>query len=179
MRARRWRAAALTVVATLALTACSSSGTSAGANAASQMFASGKRVAAPAVTGTLLAGATFDLSADRGHVVVVNFWGSWCAPCRSEAADLQSVYASGAADFVGVNVRDDHDAASAYVSAHQITYPSIFDPSGRVALAFRNVPPSSVPATIVIDPAGKIAGIHFGAISTADLKKMISAAGQS
>ncbi len=175
MRARRWHAVALTVVAALALTACSS-GTSAGADAASQMFATGKRTAAPAVTGTLLDGTTFDLSADRGHIVVVNFWGSWCAPCRSEAADLQSVYASGAADFIGVNVRDDRDAAAAYVSAHQITYPSIFDPSGRVALAFRNVPPSSVPATIVIDADGKIAGIHFGSITTADLTKMIDGA---
>ena len=71
--------------------------------------------------------------------------------------------ATGRRGFVGVNVRDEQDAAAAFVSAHGITYPSIFDPSGRVTLAFRNVPPSDVPSTIVIDATGKIAAIHLGA----------------
>jgi hypothetical protein len=66
--------------------------------------------------------------------------------------------------------------ASGYVTAHQITYPSIFDPSGRVALAFRNIPPTPPPATIVIDKTGQIAGIHFGAITRAELTQMITAA---
>jgi thiol-disulfide isomerase/thioredoxin len=102
MRGRGWRAAALALSAAVALTACSSSGTNISGSAASQMFAAGKRTPAPDVTGSLLGGGTFDLSADKGHVVVVNFWGSWCAPCRAEAADLESVYASGTADFIGV-----------------------------------------------------------------------------
>lgn len=173
MRARGLRASALALAAALALTACSGS---TGASAATQTFDAGKRIAPQPVTGELLGGGTFDLSADRGHVVVVNFWGSWCSPCRSEAADLQSVYASGAADFIGVNVRDDRDSAAAYVSAHSITYPSIFDPSGRVALAFTGVPSSAPPVTIVIDKSGKVASVHFGVITRADLTKLITEA---
>jgi thiol-disulfide isomerase/thioredoxin len=180
-------AAALALTAALALSACST-GTgdvapmSAGANgvvngnATTKIIAVGDRTAAPAVTGDELGGATFDLSAQRGHVVVVNFWGSWCPPCRVEAADLQNAYTATGAVFIGINVRDDRDAAVAYEKAHAITYPSIFDPAGRIALAFHSFPPSSIPSTIVIDANGRVAGIHIGSITQAQLTDMITKA---
>jgi peroxiredoxin len=146
---------------------------------ATKIYATGDRSDAPEVTGTLLDGTKYTLATDRGHVVVLNFWGSWCAPCRVEAADLQSVHAATAArgvDFVGVNIRDEQDPANAYEQAHGITYPSIFDPSGRVALQFRQVPPSAIPSTIVIDATGHVAAIHLGSITTAQLTGMITAA---
>lgn len=149
------------------------------AAAATKVYPASQRPAAPAVSGTLLDGTTYTLAGDRGHVVVLNFWGSWCAPCRKEAADLQSVHAATQAsgvDFVGVNIRDEHDPANAYDQAHGITYPSIFDPSGRVALQFAQVPPSAIPSTLVVDASGHIAAIHLGSITAKQLTDMITAA---
>jgi peroxiredoxin len=146
---------------------------------ATKVYPASQRPAAPAVSGTLLDGATFTLASDRGHVVVLNFWGSWCAPCRKEAADLQSVHAATAARgvaFVGVNIRDETDPAKAYDTAHSITYPSIFDPSGRVALQFAQVPPSAIPSTLVVDATGHIAAVHLGSITAKQLDDMITAA---
>jgi len=190
MRARIWVAAVIAGGAMAAAAGCtagsdavdqmngSDNGFVAGA-AATKVYQRGDRPAAPAVTGTLLDGSTFHLADDRGHVVVLNFWGSWCAPCRVEAADLQSVHEATTAqgvDFVGVNIRDETDAANAYERAHGITYLSINDPAGRVALQFRQVPPSDIPSTIVIDATGHIAAIHLGSISADQLTDMISAA---
>jgi peroxiredoxin len=145
-----------------------------------KVYAPADRPAAPAVTGTLLDGTTFNLANDRGHVVVLNFWGSWCTDCRVEANNVQSVHEATAAqgvEFVGVNIRDEKDPASAYEQAYHITYPSIFDPSGRVALQFRQVPPTAIPSTIVIDVNGRIAAVHLGAFSSENqLTDMISAA---
>ena len=149
------------------------------AAAATKIYPSGKRPEAPTVSGTLLDGANYNLASDRGHVVVMNFWGSWCAPCRKEAADLQSVHAateSAGVKFVGVNIRDEQDPANAYDQAHDITYPSIFDPSGRVALQFAQVPPSAIPSTLVIDSTGHIAAIHLGSTTAKQLTDMITAA---
>ena len=196
MRARmpvRFRAFAMTAVACAALGIAA--GCSTGSDAVNQMngsdngfvsgaaatkvYAANDRPKAPAVSGTLLDGSAYNLASDRGHVVVLNFWGSWCAPCRVEAADIQSVHAATQAqgvDFVGVNIRDEKDAATAYEQAHGITYPSINDPAGRVALQFRQVPPSDIPSTIVIDANGHIAAVHLGSVSADELTSMISAA---
>jgi peroxiredoxin len=147
--------------------------------AASKIYPVGGRPEAPSVTGTLLDGTAFNLASERGHVVVMNFWGSWCATCRVEAADLQSVHAATAAqgvDFIGVNIRDYKDPANAYEQAYHVTYPSLFDPDGRVALQFRQVPPSDIPSTVVIDATGHIVGVHLGTISSAELTAMVSAA---
>jgi len=144
-----------------------------------KVFPAGSRPAAPKVSGTLLDGTAFSLASDQGHVVVMNFWGSWCSPCRAEAADLQSVYAavqSRGVDFVGVNERDDKGPATDYQRAHGITYPSLFDTEGRVALQFRDVPPSAIPSTIVVDAAGRIAAIHLGPITRAELSSLIATA---
>jgi thiol-disulfide isomerase/thioredoxin len=145
-----------------------------------KVFAAGSRPAAPNVAGTLLDGSSYTLASDRGHIVVLNFWGSWCAPCRVEAADLQSVHAateSQGVDFVGVNERDDQGAAVDYQRSHGITYPSISDGGGHVALQFRDVPPSAIPSTIVLDATGRIAAIHLGSITRAELAELIAKAG--
>jgi peroxiredoxin len=177
MRAGRWRTAALAFsVALLTLTGCSTSNTGAAAKLSTMTYAPDKRPTAPAVTGTLLDGGTFTLAGERGHVVVMNFWGSWCAPCRVEAADLESVAQTGTAVFVGVNVEDDHDAATAFVTAHSLTYPSIFDPAGHVLLAFRNLPALSPPYTFVFDPRGRLAAVHTGPVTAAQLTSMIAGA---
>ena len=128
----------------------------------SRKIAVGDRVAAPALRGDLMGGAgTFDLTQHKGQVVVVNFWASWCAPCRTEAPELEKVLAATKADgvtFIGINVHDQRDGADAYLAHIKPTYGSIFDPSAAKALEF-SVPPNSVPATLLIDRNGKIAAV--------------------
>jgi thiol-disulfide isomerase/thioredoxin len=173
MRARRRLATvALGLVAACALTACTSSSTA----SSIKVYPVGKRPSAPAIDQSLLGGGTFSLASELGHVVVINFWGSWCGPCRAEAADLESTYKSSGVVFVGVNVLDQQGPASAFVSARGITYPSIFDPAGRVMLAFRDVPPTAIPTTIVIDATGKVAALDPTPITSAQLTSMITAA---
>jgi len=136
----------------------------------------GERPAAPAVTGELLDGRPFDLADLRGKVVVLNFWGSWCAPCRAEAPALQAVHTATKASgvqFVGVNVRDSRDKATAFERKFGITYPSLFDDSGRVALRFRDTPPSRVPATILLDRQGRVAAVYRTPLLQEDLQPVV------
>jgi thiol-disulfide isomerase/thioredoxin len=120
--------------------------------------APGQRTAVKAVSGELLDGGKYDLSQDSGKVVVVNFWGSWCAPCRAEADDLEKTYQAtkdkGVA-FIGVNSRDDKDAAREFERG-RVTYPSLYDFDGKVGLQF-DVTQVSTPATLIIDRQGRIA----------------------
>ncbi len=110
------------------------------------------------VTGELLDGGSYDVANDRGKVVVVNFWGSWCNPCRAEADDLESTYQATKAKgvtFIGVNSRDDRDSAKAFERG-QVTFPSIFDPDAKVALKF-DVTQVGTPSTLILDRQGRIA----------------------
>jgi len=118
-----------------------------------------QRPEARAVTGELLDGGTYDVAKDRGKVVVVNFWGSWCNPCRAEADDLEQTYQATKAEnvtFIGVNSLDDRDAAKAFERSFGVTYPSVYDRNGSVALKF-DVTQVATPATLVLDRQGRIA----------------------
>jgi thiol-disulfide isomerase/thioredoxin len=126
------------------------------------------------VTGELLDGGSYDVTADRGKVVVVNFWGSWCAPCRAEAGDLEQTYQATKAkgvSFVGVNSRDDRDSAKAFLRG-RATYPSIYDFEGKVALKF-DVTQSSTPSTLILDRQGRIAIAIRDAITVSQLQPLV------
>jgi thiol-disulfide isomerase/thioredoxin len=126
------------------------------------------------VTGELLGGGTYDVTGDRGKVVVVNFWGSWCNPCRAEADDLEQTYratkAKGVA-FIGVNTRDDRDAAVAFERG-RVTYPSVYDPDGRVALTF-DVTQVTTPSTLILDRQGRIAVAMRRATIASELQPLV------
>ncbi len=140
-------------------------------------YARQDRPTAPDVTGELVDGGDFSLRSYRGTVIVLNFWGSWCSPCRAEIAHLVEV-AEATYDedvrFIGVNVRDSRDKAAAFHRVHRVPYPSIFDPAGRVALAFRDTPPNAIPATIVIDREGRIAAVFRKPVSAQQLSPLVS-----
>ena len=120
--------------------------------------APGRRTAVKDVKGDLLDGTAYDLAGDKGKVVVVNFWGSWCEPCRAEADDLEKTYQetrSKGVAFLGIDSRDDKDAAKAFVRGRS-TYPSIYDFDGKVALQF-DVTQTATPQTLILDRQGRIA----------------------
>jgi thiol-disulfide isomerase/thioredoxin len=147
-------------------------------NGASSYFKAGSRLAAPAVSGSTLSGVRLSLSSYRGKVVVINFWGSWCAPCRSEAptlAVLSEQYQSKGVQFVGVDIRDSPASARAFVQNFGISYPSLNDPADEIALAFRHtVPPAAIPSTLVIDRNGQIAGRVIGQASYLSLGNILA-----
>jgi thiol-disulfide isomerase/thioredoxin len=130
------------------------------------------------VSGTTLTGSELRLSQYRGKVVVLNFWASWCAPCRAESpslAQLSSTYAAKGVQFIGINIKDPgRTNAEAFDRNLGITYPSLYDPAGEVLLAFREtVPPSGIPSTLVIDRTGHIAGRVIGQVTYSGLKQLL------
>jgi thiol-disulfide isomerase/thioredoxin len=136
-----------------------------------------KRSPATTFAGRTLHGGSFDVADERGAVVVVNFWASWCPPCIREAPGLQSVwhdYESRGVQFVGVDVGDNRAAAQAHERRFGVTYPSIEDPSGRVLLAFRGtLTPASRPSTLILDRRGRVAARVLGRVDATTLRGLV------
>lgn len=141
------------------------------------LYSAGHQPKAPDFSGTTLTGSQLGLAAYRGSVVVLNFWGSWCPPCRAEATTLAFVaqqYQSSGVKFLGVDVRDNTPSALAFTQSHKITYPSVTDPDDTITLDFSSVIPlSSTPSTLVIDKTGHIAGAVYGQVTYQDLSTII------
>jgi thiol-disulfide isomerase/thioredoxin len=136
------------------------------------VFVQDERDPAPLLTGTTLAGGTLDVSSLRGKVVVLNFWASWCGPCRAEAGNLNAVYADTKAsgvEFVGINFHDEKSSALAMQRAKKVLYPSLFDPDGKVLLAFRGLAPQQPPTTVILDKRGRVAARFIGGVTKAQL----------
>jgi len=144
------------------------------------LFGTSSGPVAPRVTGTLLSGGRFTLAQDRGHVVVLNFWGSWCTPCRAEAPFLSKLsrhFTSSGVRFLGVDIRDSPATAEAFQRDFNIGYPSLNDPGDEVALDFRDtVPPAGIPTTLVIGRTGRITARVIGEVSYPGLSGLISRA---
>lgn len=110
-------------------------------------------------------GTMLSLSDYAGEVVVLNFWASWCGPCREEQPDLNEAAAALEGlpvSFLGVNIDDTVPNAMAHVREFEIPYPSLFDPSVAYAAEFGAVGPRSIPTTIMIDHEGRVAARLFG-----------------
>jgi thiol-disulfide isomerase/thioredoxin len=142
------------------------------------LYAAGHRPLAPDFSGTTLTGSRLSFSSYRGQVVVLNFWGSWCVPCRAEASTLAAVaalYRSSGVAFLGVDVRDTTASALAFTRSFGITYPSVTDPSSAITLDFTSVVPiAGTPTTLVIDRTGHIAGAVFGSTTYPELTTILA-----
>jgi thiol-disulfide isomerase/thioredoxin len=142
-------------------------------------FKTGQRPVVPEVSGTTLTGSQLRLSQYRGAATVLNFWASWCAPCRAESpalAQLSHAYAARGVHFVGINIKDPgRTNAAAFDRNLGISYPSLYDPAGEILLAFREtVPPSGIPSTLVIDRTGHVAARVIGQVTYSGLKQLLN-----
>lgn len=136
------------------------------------------RKAPGTVEGRTIDGRRVSLSDYAGQVVVVNVWGSWCAPCRAEApmlADAAHDLAKRDVAFLGIDSRDPSEAAArAFVRRFEIPYPSIYDQRGSTLLAFRGtLTPNSVPSTVILDRQGRVAASVLGEISRTTLDDLV------
>lgn len=166
-------AVAITVGA-VGLSACSGGG-----GTHDPYISPGKRTAAPALKGADLDGKQVNLASSRGRVTVVNFWASWCGPCRAESNDLRAVaQASPDVSFVGVDVNDSRSNAKSFVRGHSLPYPSVFDDETKVATAWIV---SGLPQTFVVDAQGRVAARFPGPVTESELTDMLQrvAAGKS
>ena len=130
------------------------------------------------VAGETLEGEPISLEDFEGKTVVVNVWGSWCAPCRAEAPDLAAASEELAEDdveFLGINSRDlDRAAAQAFQRRFEVPYPSIYDQQGKTLLAFRGtLSPNAIPSTVVIDAEGRVAASVIGEVSRSTLVGLV------
>ncbi|GAA3565989.1 TlpA disulfide reductase family protein [Microlunatus spumicola] len=141
------------------------------------LYPAASRVPAPKLEGTTLDDKPLALSQLAGDIVVINVWGSWCAPCRAETPDLVRVATEQArrgVSFVGINTRDNPDAAKAFVRANKVAYPSVVDHNGEVLLALRDtIPTTAVPTSVVIDRQGRVAARIIGPVTYTTLQGLL------
>ena len=141
------------------------------------LYPGDRGIALPEIEGKTIAGDSLSLADFRGHVVVLNVWGSWCAPCRAEAPDLAKISketGSRGVRFVGIDVRDNPAAGRAFEREFGITYPSFDDQNGLVLASFTGiVPVSAVPSTLVVDRSGIIRARNIGRVEATTLRGLI------
>lgn len=122
-------------------------------------------------------GQSIALSDYRGRVVVLNFWASWCAPCRVEAPALEQTWRQHRDQGVvvlGINIWDKESEARAFVREFGLTYPNVLDDGGRVAIEYGV---AGIPETIVIGGDGRVVAKHSGPITRERLADLVRSAG--
>ncbi|UXA14330.1 TlpA family protein disulfide reductase [Mycobacterium sp. SMC-8] len=121
---------------------------------------------------------TISLDDFAGKVVVINVWGQWCGPCRTEITQLQKVYEAtrdqGVA-FLGIDVRDNNiDAPRDFIIDRGVTFPSIYDPPMRTMIAFGGRYPTTViPSTVVLDREHRVAAVFLRELLAEDLQPIV------
>ena len=142
---KRWMKIGLLAVTTLILATSASAG--------------GEQ-AAPTFSLPARGGATIDLSQFRGQVVMINFWASWCGPCRQEMPLLESMYEKYKPlgfTLLGVNVEPDQKDAMGFLQQTPVTFPVLFDAKSKVSGLY-NV--QGMPTTVFIDRKGNVRLVH-------------------
>ena len=143
------------------------------ANKQGTVIAEAKRKQAGPLAGTLLSGGNYQLSSDRGKIVVLNFFASWCGPCQNETPQFDQVYRDRkptGVEFVGLDVKDPSKSASqAWLQNKQVTFPVVYDEPGKTALQLGNLPLAGLPATVMIDRQGRVSAVYVGPVLPKEL----------
>ena len=145
-----------------------------------QQLAAASRSTTVSLSGTTVDGKTWSTTADAASkVVVVNVWGSWCAPCVDETPHLQQVWQSYSAAqkpvaFVGIDIKEGAATAAAFLKANGVTYPSLSDSAsaGQPMLALQGKA-AATPSTLVLDRQGRIAARVLGATTASTLTALV------
>lgn len=119
------------------------------------------------------AGESVDLASLRGRPVLLDFWATWCGPCRAEAPVLERVARRFQGDglvVLGVNTHDEEGLAEAFGKRLGLTYPLVFDTSSRVARAYGV---DSFPTLVLVDREGKVSAVRVGTTDEAELERLL------
>jgi len=176
------------LAAALVATACSGGKNAVDQNAGGQfryvsatskgsLIPAAKRKLAGDVNGSLLNGGTYQLSQDRGKVVLLNFFASWCGPCKVESPQLDSLYqqrkASGF-DLVGLDVKDPSKGQlESFIQNKKLTYPIVVDEPAKTAIQLGDVPLVALPASVLIDKQGRVAAVYTQEVFIKDLDPVL------
>lgn len=166
----RLAAAALLAVILVVLAACGPAGASGTSGPSGSVVHLGSPLMdkpAPALTGLTLDGTAFDLTTLRGRPVIVNFWASWCGPCRDEFPLLKAALAEHAGQdlaVIGVLFKDDADPARQFVQQQGATWPTVADPARAIAPQWRVI---AAPQTYLVDRNGVIRDFQIGEFRSA------------
>lgn len=122
-------------------------------------------------------GKQISLDDFAGQVVVINIWGQWCGPCRSEAPEMQKVSQQTKASRVqvlGIDVQDQNrQAPQDFMRDRGLTYPSIYDPPGRSLLKLSGYPRNAVPSTIIVDKSHRVAAVFLRELLATDVLPVV------
>jgi thiol-disulfide isomerase/thioredoxin len=169
------------LIVLVALVACDAGATSSDVNSTGvpgvTTYPTQTRLPAPALVGDTLDGQSVSLrSLDTGHIVVINVWASWCAPCRSESPMLakaaQSLRSEGIR-FLGVDEEDSSSHARAFVASTGATYPNLIDKDGSLLRKLTVLPQVGIPSTLVLDVSGRMAARVIGPITSRQLQQIV------
>lgn len=128
----------------------------------------------PQFSGTTVGGTHFDLGAERGHVVLVNFFATWCDNCKAELPLLERTWTqrhAGGLDIVTVDFNDGGDAR-AFLATHGVTFPALLDPDSAVGHAYLV---SDLPVTFFVGRDGRVASVFHGQLSDTTLADSLRA----
>lgn len=164
---RDWKILVASLILVVLVAACSESGA-----AAPQGVNTGN--VARDFTLETVEGNSISLKDYRGQVVLINFWATWCPPCRAEIPDLQSTYLERREDgfvVLGLNVEESRAVVQQFMDEVEMTYPVLLDEGGEVLQTYRA---NGLPMSVIVDPEGVIQVRHVGYLTAGQLEDYLA-----